>query len=215
MSSSRHGFRVFKLEDLVQFLKIHHAQANSDVLSQYYEHMSDELTDRNGWLRDWDLRHDFVQWEFLKRVSEKVEERREHWRRYLPVALASPREEKRPHMWRGRSRGGTPWTQYRFSGHMYWRLDSEKPVRLMVDQSSSGWNDALLQLYRDSFEAARQDLGQLKRGSIRLKGGNDVSVGSVATEQGRANDKLLEPIARLHDKCLQFASLGAPRLSGP
>lgn len=125
------GYAVFDAEDMLAVLKERGDAERHEIVRQYVEFLRGQLAFRRMAFATWDLGHDFVQWEFMVRLSNALE----------------LHGKKRP--WPGRwyNIGGGAWTQYphyddeRYGherGALYWRLDRGKPLRLMVDTTKAG-----------------------------------------------------------------------------
>ena len=161
------GFSVFDIDDMIQFLDgpqrggTNQHRALHEFFGQYADHLDGELDGRKEALKNWDLNKDFVQWEFMLRLREA-----------LKMDLAA---------WpaKHRNRGGSAWTQLphwdkkkhdgtdtRFSAkgsrYLYWRLDSGKPLRLMVAphvvvKHIGEWTDEKWNCWSKAFNQARKE----------------------------------------------------------
>lgn len=191
--TEKNHYAVFDACDLERFLDGLGDNVGSEILSEWRTHIREILAKRRESLANWDLGKDFVQWEFMKRLSATIER-----------GVAEPL-----HLRRGRNRGGTPWTQYWFSPHLFWRLDAGKLLRLRVWNPRAQWNEANLRSHRESFRAALKGLRELRAGKERLRSGKEMTVGSVALdlEANSENKRLIEAIARLHEKFLKLTAL--------
>ena len=126
----------------------------------------------------------------------------------VPNAL-EPNEAKWPA--RGVNRGGGAWTQYPHyeqRDSLFWRLDSGKPLRLMVDTSVFGPERALASWdgWDRAFQKATEWTGlepaQFRR--VRIRSGKAVTEGTVGAVdvsgclQREGLTKCMERVCRLH-----------------
>lgn len=158
------GFSVFGIADMIDFLNKRQRgsgrqrRALHEFLGQYADHLDGESDDREKALKNWDLNRDFVQWEFMLRLRDALKMDSAAWPR------------------RHRNRGGSAWTQLpdwenwdradsRFcvneARHLYWRLDSGKPLRLMVAthvvrNHTGEWTNEKWNCWSRAFDRARK-----------------------------------------------------------
>lgn len=155
------GFSVFNGWDMMTFLNARQRRGLSEILRQYGDWLQCVLNKRTKALTEWDLKEDFVQWEFMLALRRELRMKSAGW----PV--------------KHRNRGGSAWTQFpdwknrnyantRFfvngSRHLYWRLDSGKPLRLMVNphvvrKHTGVWTDEKWKCWSDAFDQARKESG--------------------------------------------------------
>ena len=133
--------------------------------------------------REWDLNCDYVQWEFMLKLRDRLTQASRKWKRSLPKELAGvPNGWLRNGLGRGQNLGGSSWTQYWFAQHLFWRIDSWKPLRLMIHLSNADMSvdegDDLVHKFRGSFSEALQMEG-LDAGDVRMRRGNESTLGSV------------------------------------
>ena len=106
---------------------------------------------------NWDLNLDHVQWEFMLKLRDRLENAAGEWRPFIPDELSgSPPNSD--WLWcglgRSKNKGGSPWTQYWFAKHLFWRLDSGMPLRLMINIQNVGRTVERREVegYRDHFK---------------------------------------------------------------
>ena len=93
-SAANHGYSVVGIEDMVGFLSEH--RADSEILNDYRCHIDGMQADRRKAREEYrELKHDFVQHEFLSALKERC-----------PENIAAGKIS------RGMNMGGTPWTEY-------------------------------------------------------------------------------------------------------
>ena len=146
------GFSVFDGEDMLAFLNGGQCADAHEILRQFEEHLAGQVDERRQALEDWQLKHGFVQWEFMVSLGKALQMKGEKW----PA--------------KGVNTGGSAWTQYphyRGRGALFWRLDTWKPLRLMLSTKKAG--DEVLKrwdCWSQSFEHARKESG-LNAGKFR------------------------------------------------
>ena len=165
------GYSVFDIEDMAAFLDGDSRVRVHEILGQYAEYIRSERNYRRSALKEWKLDEDFVQWEFMVRLGK---------------VLQLSKRKKWPG--KGVSLGGEKWTQYPHwdvRDPFFWRLDPEKPLRLMVDtsrakdqglQALTHWDE-----WSRAFEEARRE-AKLSAGSfrrVRSSRGKVVSEGTI------------------------------------
>ena len=107
--------------------------------------------------------------------------------------------------------GGSSWTQYWFARHLFWRLDSGMPLRLMIDRGQAGsveGSGGMLSDYRDCFDRALQEEGLSPGGTRRIRG-NQCTVGSVKIPnfQEMTASEFLDRVTQVHIGFLEFVSI--------
>ena len=161
------GFSVFDGEDMLAFLNGGQCADAHEILRQFKEHLSDRVKKRRQALAGWQLEHGFVQWEFMVALGKVLQMEERKW----PA--------------KGISTGGRPWTT---SPHcndrkaLFWRLDSGKPLRLMLETSNAG--DQVLQKWdgwSQAFEHAcrKSGLSGGKFRRVRSRKGKSVWQGTI------------------------------------
>ena len=135
----------------------------------------------------------------------------DEWGHSIPDELSdSPPDDW---LWRGLGRaknnGGRPFTQYWFAKHLFWRLDSGMPMRLMryLPNAGGGLEKSDVHGYRDRFNDILSGEG-LRTGSVRLKIGKECAIGSVELDdlQGVGVNEFLDRVMRVHVKFLEAMS---------
>lgn len=161
------GYSVFDGENVLAFLATDGRRNLHEILRQYAEYMNEQVNNRRAALANWDLDESFVQWEFMVRLGRVLQLSGHGWpARYFNL-------------------GGAAWTQYphwQDRGALFWRLDSWKPLRLMVDTRHAG--DRVLARWDEwfrAFESARKEAGLNPAGfrSVRRKSGSVVREGTI------------------------------------
>ena len=186
------GYSVFDIEDMVTFLDGDARVSVHEILRQYAEYMESERGYRRSALKAWNLDENFVQWEFMVRLGKVLQLSGKRW----PA--------------RGVNVGGSAWTQYphwKDRDEFYWRLDSWKPLRLMVDTGAAG--DQVLARWGGwsrAFEDARNEAGlcaakfrcvKSRRGSVVNEGAiGAVDISSCLREEGL--DASVAKVTKLH-----------------
>ena len=186
------GYSVFDIEDMVAFLDGDSRARVHEILRQYAEYIRSERDYRRSALKEWNLDESFVQWEFMVRLGKVLQLGGKSW----PAKAVSV--------------GGGAWTQYphwEVRGEFFWRLDSWKPLRLMVDTSHAG-DQALARWgeWSRAFEAARNEAGlsadtfrrvRSRRGTVVHEGTiGAVDISSCLREDGP--DAAVAKVAKLH-----------------
>ena len=165
--ANSNGFSVFDGEGMLAFLNDEQCAAAHEILRQFSEHLGGQVEKRRRALEEWQLQHGFVQWEFMIRLREVLQMEERKW----------------PGRWF--NLGGGAWTQFPHwddRGALYWRLDSWKPLRLMLETKNAG--DQVLQRWdgwSKAFEHARNESG-LRPGKfrrVRLRKGKLVGAGTI------------------------------------
>ena len=187
------GYSVFDIEDMVAFLDGDPRVRVHEILRQYAEYMETERSYMRNALAEWNLDKSLVQWEFMVSLGKVLQLSGKKW----PA--------------RGSNRDGGAWTQYphwEVRGEFFWRLDSGKSLRLMVDTSHAG-DQALARWdgwYR-AFEDARNESGlcaakfrpvkKNSRGSVVNEGSiGAVDISGCLREEGL--DTCIAKVANLH-----------------
>ena len=175
----RDKYSVFRAEDLKRFLEGQDATRENEILRQYEEYLACQIKKRADTQANWDLNEDHVQWEFMLKLRDVVKNAASEW---LAFVSGFP-EWTWGGLLRRKNMGGSPspWTQYWFARHLFWRLDSEKPLRLMIDCEQAGsveGSDGMLDEYRNCFDRALRE-ERLSDGGTHRKKGNQCTVGSV------------------------------------
>ena len=217
--AKRAGFSVFGIEDMIRFLNEPRSggqrqhRAFHEFLQQYADHLDGEFGGRNRALENWDLSEDFVQWEFMLRLREAL--------KMDPAAWPA----------KHRNRGGSAWTQlphwdkkkhdgadtrfsFKGSRYLYWRLDSGKPLRLMVAphvvrNHTGEWTHEKWDRWSNRFDEAREKSGlpgpEKRARTVRWRNEDfvkegligSVSVASYLKQHGI--DSCVQRIARLQE----------------
>ena len=201
-------YSVFKAEDMTSFLGSQDATRENEILRQYAEYLAAFMETRIKAQQEWDLDQDHVQWEFMLKLRDRLGDVAGQWQSFMS---GFP-----DWTWGGLGRdenkgGGGSWTQYWFTRHLFWRLDSWKPLRLMIDREQAGnveGSDSMLYKYRNCFDRALQEEGLSDGGARRVKG-NQCTVGSIEIpnfQEMTASD-FLDRVTRVHIGFLEFASI--------
>ena len=182
-------YSVFKAEDLKKFLDCHpDAIRENQILCQYSEYLNDKIKPRVEALKNWDFEQDYVQWEFLLKLRRVLRNADGEWQHFVPDRFSGEPDSGQPDEWKwnGLDRAtpyGNPWTQYWFSQHLYWRIDSGWPLRLMISLANAEMNYDQdcdeIQEYRRLFGQALEP-EELHAGNFLLvKAEKDCTIGSI------------------------------------
>ena len=205
-------YSVFEAEDMASFLGSQDVTRENEILRQYAEYLACQMKTRADAQANWDLNQDHVQWEFMLKLRDRLENAAGEWQPFVPDELSGspPKSIKLWHcLGRRRNSGGSPCTQYWFAKHLFWRLDSEKPLRLMIYLSNAGKSveesDDMVHEYRDRFKEALQKEG-LGAGCVRMRRGNECTIGSVGTAkfQDMTVCEFLDRVTQVHIRFLDM-----------
>ena len=208
-------YSVFEAKDLVDFLDGRDVTQENEILRQYREYLADFMEPRTTALADWNFTHSHVQWEFMLKLRDLLERRGAEWQPLIPDEL-SDSPPNSDWLWLSLGRGvssGRPWTQYWFAKHLFWRLDSGMPLRLMIFHSNARMNfGEITRRYWNCFDETLQEQG-LCTGGTHRKCGNECTIGSVETAdfQGMEVGEFLERVTRVHTKFLESISTDTNR----
>ena len=174
----RDKYSVFKAEDMASFLGSQEVTRENEILRQYAEYLAAFMEPRIKAQQECDLDRDHVQWEFMLKLRDRPKNAAGEWQSFMSGFPSWTRGG----LHRGRDRGN-PWTEYWFARHLLWRLDSGKPLRLMINREQAGSaeiSDSMLREYRNGFARALQE-GELSDGGIDVNKskGNQCTIGSV------------------------------------
>ncbi|MDE2811149.1 MAG: hypothetical protein OXN90_22250 [Gemmatimonadota bacterium] len=212
----QNNYSMFKAEDMASFLGSQDVTQENEILRQYAEYLACQMKTRDDAQANWDLNQDHVQWKFMLKLSDRLKTEADKWQPFVPdeLSYSPPNPDWR---WCGLGRGtnsGSPWTQYWFAKHLFWRLDSWTPrLRLMIHLENAGRSieesDGMVSEYRDSFNEALQEEGLDARRFVRRKG-NECTVGSVeiASFQSMTVSEFLDRVTRVHIRFLESISAG-------
>lgn len=169
------GYCVFEAGDVVAFFKEGDRAALHAFLHDFAEHVGRLVESRRQARSQWNLDKGFVQWEFMVALGEALNGSDAGWpAKHFNI-------------------GGSAWTQYPHydrRGNVFWRLDSWKPLRLMVDTNAVGGERALAAW--DGW--ARAFLEATQRGGlepaafrrVRRRNGAAVSEGTIGALDARS-----------------------------
>lgn len=138
--AERAGYCVIDAAEIMNFFQNEMWSTTHDFIRDFAEHVADGVEYRRQALESWDLNKDFVQWEFMVALASALRLSDMNW----------------PARWF--NIGGGAWTQYPHYEHrdkLFWRLDSWKPLRLMVHTRTIGDEIALASW--DDWEKAFAD----------------------------------------------------------
>ena len=218
-SVEKDNYSVFKAEDLKKFLDCHpDAIRENQILCQYSEYLNDKIKTRAKALANWNLDENYVQWEFMLKLHEALRDVADEWEDGISYELSGD--------WNGLSKNNnlnskSPWTQYWFSKHLFWRLDwfpgRQNPnlrtqLRLMIYRNSAGKSeeesDDMVYKYRDHFNRSLKK-AELRTGGVRLKNVADdleCTIGSIETAKlrGMTESELREFLGRVTRVHIEF-----------
>ena len=209
-------YSVFEAKDLKKFLNCHpNAIREDQILRQYVEYLNDKIQTRAEALKNWDFEQDYVQWEFLLKLRRVLRNADGEWQHFVSNKLSGePRWEKpdKPYwtwngLWRGNIKGSRPWTHYWFSRHLFWKLDSRIPLRLMINLNEAKTSYDVVPEYRNRFNEALQKEG-LRARKVEPRKRDECTIGSIDTENLRGMTKselrkFLDSVKRVHIEFLQ------------
>ena len=209
------NYSVFEAEDLKKFLDCHpDAIRENQILCQYSEYLNDKIQTRAKALKNWDFEQDYMQWEFLLKLRRVLRNADGEWQHFVSNKLSGePRWEKpdKPYWtWNGLWRGninGSPWTHYWFSKHLFWKLDSRIPLRLMINLTKAKKSYDVVPEYQNRFNEALQKEG-LRARKVEPRKRDECTIGSIDTENLRGMTKselrkFLDSVKRVHIEFLQ------------
>lgn len=202
----RAGYSVFEAKDAVAFLGDGQWSKTHAFVRDYAEHVNELVNCRQLRLDSWDLDWDFVQWKFMVALGKALD----------------GTKAKSPARWV--NRGGGAWTQYphyESDGRvLYWRLDSEKPLRLMVDtkQAKQAGGERALddwdtwdQEFRDATDCC--DLEPVSFRRVRSRNGSPVAEGTIGAVNVRSCleseglDECVKKVCELHRQFIEKSGL--------
>ncbi len=202
-------FGVFNAEDMLAFLNAVSVQDDHEILRQYRAHLTDVVNERTTALENWDLAYDFVQYEFMSKLRDRIVEHRGRWVGFLPSGMQSDWPDS---VGRGKNLGGGPWTQYWFCRHLFWRLDDDHRLRLMVSTQEAselgGWNEEVWNRWYEMFLSLGNDIEvpaeapqrRWRRGDKFVKEGvvGAINLGAALSANADGLEATLEKVVRLH-----------------
>lgn len=206
------GYVVFSAEDMLAFLEEVPEQDDHEFLRQYRDHLTGLIEERSLNLKNWNMACDFVQYEFMSKLRDRLVEHKDRW---IGCSTRGTRQsDLQDSVSRGQNRGGGPWTQYWFCEHLFWRLDYDKPLRLMVWTGTAlevgDWDEKVWERWSETFSSLQNELG-IPAASFRRRmygngAGGFVSEGTVGAIDLEAALSLnaddlearLDTIVRLH-----------------
>ena len=213
MDVERAKYSVFEAKDMKSFLDGQDVTRENEILRQYAEYLTCQIETRADAQARYEFGQDHVQWEFMRKLRDRLENAAGEWRPFIPTRLSGPPPNS-DWLWRSLGRGtnnsGSPWTQYWFAQHLFWRLDSGMPLRLMINIQNVGRTveRGEVEGYRDRFEKALGEEG-LDTGDIGLvmrSNAQECTIGSIKTTnfQGMTVSEFLERVTRVHIRFLDM-----------
>lgn len=208
-AAAQHGYVVLGLEDIVKFFDEH--PAASDFLADYRSHISTMLERRRDALAGFrQLKHDFVQYEFLRELKARCPEH---------IDAGGIR--------RAKSIGGAPWTHYAIARFPKVLMGIDETLFLRVDARQDNGNHAYylclrqfgkvkqpdahpdarsvklarLKEHRQHFEAACEAVrGKLRFGQVSndYHGANESEIGLVFFDETQTPSVVLSVWPALH-----------------
>lgn len=197
--AKRAGYCVFDAEDIENFFRNGRWSTTHPFVRDFAEHVSILINDRQEALENWDLDQDFVQWGFMVALRNALRLGDDWPARWFNI-------------------GGSAWTQYprgEVRGALFWRLDSWKPLRLMVDSRNVIDHEHLLASWDEwdnVFIKATElcDLNPAPFRRVRTRKGNVVAEGTVGAVNVRdclQQEGLEECVERVHALHQQFVDV--------
>ena len=200
--AERAGYCVFDADDVATFFAGNDRTAMHSFVEDFAEHVGGLVEARRQALAQWDLDEGFVQWEFMVALGEALDGVAAKWpARYFNL-------------------GGGAWTQYPHHvrrASVFWRLDSWKPLRLMVDTNAVGGERALAAW--DAWDRAfleathRSGLEPAAFRRVRRKSGSAVGEGSIGAVDVRSCllreglDRCVQRVAELNQRFIDETGL--------
>ena len=199
------GYSVFNSEAMLEFLDSERRVDAHQILEMYAEHLRRQVEERKCQLENYDLKKNFVQWKFMFLLREELHQ--------LPGKKLPARSN---------NNDGSAWTQYPHHEDdrvFFWRLDSKKPLRLIVSRKGAErdivsrkeaerddvvihW-DEWSQLFKDACEEAGLIPAPFRQ--VRTRYGETVSEGTIGAVnirqylQDEGWESSVARVARLHE----------------
>lgn len=93
----KNKYFVFEAEDMKKFLDSHpKAIRESEILRQYAEYLNDKMEARAKAQKNWCLKQDYVQWEFLLKLRRVLRNADDEWQDFVPDELSGEPKWKKP-----------------------------------------------------------------------------------------------------------------------
>ena len=154
------GYAVFSAEDMLTFLRAVPVQHDHELLRQYRERLTTLTDTRNASMKAWQMQYDFVQFEFMSMLRNRLVENIDRWASFLNATIRYP--DNQHFVTRDQNLGGGPWTQYWFCKCLFWRLDAYQPLRLRVwtetAQALDAWNADAWKHWIETFSSLQKDI---------------------------------------------------------
>ena len=80
-------YSVFKSEEMLEFLNQLPLTSDHEILRQYRTYLQKRTVDRAHQIDEWNFENDFVQWEFLKLLQDRLEGCRDRWEEFVKEQL--------------------------------------------------------------------------------------------------------------------------------
>lgn len=199
----KNNYSVFEAEDLKNFLDGQVATKKNEIMRQYAEYLGQKIKTGAEAIAKGDLNQQHVQWEFMLKLHETLEDAAGEWKHFIPDKFSGLPGDCWNGLKKAKNIGGSPWTQYWFSNHLFWRISKlthGMPLRLMIFRSSTGVDyNVVRDEYRSRFNEVLQQ-EELQAGCDRKRKGNECTVGSIKTAefQGMTVDEFLDRVKRVH-----------------
>ena len=190
-------YSVFDSTAMLEFLDGERRVDAHQILQQYADHLRWQVKERKCQLKNYDFNKNFVQWEFMVHLRKE---------------LRGLTGEKWPA--RNYNVDGRAWTQYpHYEEHrvFFWRLDSKKPLRLIVSRKGAERDDVKIcwVKWSDLFKKALTESGLSAAPfrQVRTRNGEPVwegTIGAVDIEhikqclQDEGWEKSVARVAHLH-----------------
>ena len=212
------GYIVFDSQDMLDFLNGVSTQESHEILRQYREYLTTLVNDRKSEIMNWNMDYDFVQFEFMNRLRNRLAENMDSWECFLNETMRYPEDQHRVTRDYNR-RGSGPWTQYWFSKHLGWRLDANYPLRLRVWSPEAAnafgdhWNTVVWDRWIKAFSLAQEEIqlpaaefNRVMHKSEKLVNEGTVGAIDIKTVLESDSEKILDKIVKLHCAFLQRIS---------
>ena len=174
--------------------------ASSDLLQQYRQHIAAEAEKQRTSEREWNMDLGPIQ----RRFADALWCRTRNANGRVPTTDSELGDD----VWIGRNPDGGYWTQYRFFGcHLFWRMDSWRPLRLMVDTGHEP-SSPDIDRYRESFGnacACVEDIEPYQ--GVRFRRGKEMTLGAIQypcpSKREQDMDAFLDRVAQVHERFLE------------
>ena len=189
------GYCVFDIDEIINLFQDCKLLKAHEFVCQFAQYVQRKKSNQRKAIQNWDLDKDFVQWEFMTALKNELN-----------------LGEKWPA--RSFNIGGGAWTQYPHyedRRELFWRLDSWKPLRLMVDTTNikdsidnvlDSWDDWEFEFGNCAKQCGLKSIPLSRK--VRTRNGSVVSEGTIGQIdvssflRKEGLEKCVERICKLH-----------------